>query len=116
MDLLTELEVAGGGAVERLGRDGEAARDFARDSLSPATRRAYQTDVDVFLQWCRERNVQALPAEPEVVAAFLAHEAERGLRASTVARRASGIRLLHRAAGYETPDYLRAGPNHAQGH
>ena len=37
------------------------------------------------------------------MASFLAHEAERGLRASTVARRASGIRLLHRAAGFETP-------------
>jgi hypothetical protein len=68
MDFLHELEVAGGGAVERLGRDGEAARGFARESLSPATRRAYQTDVDVFLQWCRARVVAALPAEPEVVA------------------------------------------------
>ena len=116
VDVLNELEVAGGGAVERLGRDGETARDFARESLSPATRRAYQTDVDVFMQWCRERGVATLPAGPEVVAAFLAHEAERGLRASTVARRASGIRLLHRAAGYETPDYLRDCPNHAEGH
>src|SRR5258705_12705864 len=47
------------------------------------------------MQWCRARGVGPLPAEPEVVAAFLAHEAERGLRTSTVARRASGIRLLH---------------------
>jgi len=86
-----------------LRRDGEAARDFARESLSPATRRAYQTDVDAFMTWCRGRGVQGLPAEPEVVASFLAHEAERGLRASSVARRASGIRLLHRATGYDTP-------------
>lgn len=86
-----------------LEQDGQAARDYARESLSPATRRAYQTDVDAFIGWCRGRGVQALPAEPEVVAAFLAHEAERGLRASTVARRASGIRLLHRAAGFDTP-------------
>ena len=90
-------------ALALLRRDGEAARDFARESLSPATRRAYQTDVDAFIGWCRGRGVEALPAEPEVVASFLAHEAERGLRASTVARRASGIRLLHRAAGFETP-------------
>ncbi len=90
-------------ALISLRRDGEAARDFARESLSPATRRAYQTDVDAFTTWCRGRGVQALPAQPAVVASFLAHEAERGLRASTVARRASGIRLLHRAAGFETP-------------
>jgi site-specific recombinase XerD len=99
----TALEVVTSHAVELLRRDGEAARDFAQESLSPATRRAYQTDVEAFMAWCRGRRVQALPAEPEVVASFLAHEAERGLRASTVARRASGIRLLHRAAGYDTP-------------
>lgn len=55
-------------ALIRLRRDGEAARDFARESLSPATRRAYQTDVDAFTTWCRGRGVQALPAQPEVVA------------------------------------------------
>ena len=90
-------------ALALFGHDAQAARDYARESLSPATRRAYQTDVDAFIGWCRGRGVEVLPAEPEVVAAFLAHEAERGLRASTVARRASGIRLLHSAAGYETP-------------
>jgi site-specific recombinase XerD len=91
------------GSLEPLEQDGRAARGYAPESLSPATRRAYQTDMDAFIGWCRRRGVQWLPAEPEVVAAFLAHEAERWLRASTVARRASGIRLLHRAAGYETP-------------
>jgi site-specific recombinase XerD len=99
----TALEIVSRSAVELLHQDGEAARDFARESLSPASRRAYQADVDAFLAWCKGRGVQALPAEPEVVAAFLAHEAERGLRASTVARRGSGIRLLHRAAGFDTP-------------
>ena len=99
----TAVRVVPSGTLELLTEDRQAARDFARDSLSPATRRAYQTDVDTFIRWCQGRGVDALPAEPEVVAAFLAHEAERGLRASTAARRASGIRLLHRAAGFETP-------------
>ncbi len=97
------LDLVNRGNLELLEQDGRAARDFGRESLSPATRRAYQSDVVAFKEWCRGRGVQALPAEPEVVAAFLAHEAERGLRASTIARRASGIRLLHRAAGFETP-------------
>ena len=77
------------GALALLEHDGQAAQDYARESLAPATRRAYQTDVDAFIGWCRERGVEALPAEPEAVAAFLAHEAGRGLRASTIARRAS---------------------------
>ena len=65
-----------------LGNDAESARHYAESSLAPATRRAYQTDVDAFSGRCRGRGVEILPAEPEVVAAFLAHEAERGLRAS----------------------------------
>ena len=42
----TALEVVTSNAVGLLRRDGEAARAFARESLSPATRRAYQTDRD----------------------------------------------------------------------
>ncbi len=78
----TAVRVGPSGAVELVRQDRQAARDFARDGVSPATRRAYQTDVDAFIRWCQGRGVDALPAEPEVVAAFLAHEGERGLRAS----------------------------------
>ena len=37
------------GALALLEHDGQAARDYARESLAPATRRAYQTDVDAFI-------------------------------------------------------------------
>ncbi len=60
-------------AMNLLERDGRAARDYARESLSPATRRAYRTDADTFIAWCRARGVDALPAEPEIVASFLTH-------------------------------------------
>ena len=83
--------------------DAEAARDFARESLSPATRRAYRTDIRAFEAWCSERGVQGIPAAPETVASFLAHEAQRGLAVSSISRRAAAIRLFHRAAGHETP-------------
>ena len=83
--------------------DAQAARDFARESLSPATRRAYRGDIRAFEVWCRERGVRAIPAEPEVVASFLAYEAQRGLAVSSISRRAAAIRLFHRAAGHATP-------------
>ena len=83
--------------------DAEAARDFARESLSPATRRAYRTDIRAFETWCGERRVRAIPAAPEVVASFLAHEAQRGLAVSSISRRAAAIRLFHRSAGHATP-------------
>ena len=83
--------------------DAEAARDFARESLSPATRRAYRSDIRAFEAWCDARGVLAIPAEPEAVASFLAHEAQRGLAVSSISRRAAAIRLFHRAAGHATP-------------
>ncbi len=83
--------------------DAQAARDFARESLSPATRLAYRSDIRAFEAWCRERGVLAIPAAPEVVASFLAHEAQRGLAVSSISRRAAAIRLFHRAAGHATP-------------
>jgi site-specific recombinase XerD len=83
--------------------DAEAARDFARESLSPATRRAYRSDIRSFEAWCSERGVQGIPATPETVASFLAHEAQRGLAVSSISRRAAAIRLLHRGAGYTPP-------------
>jgi site-specific recombinase XerD len=83
--------------------DAEAARDFARESLSPATRRAYRSDIRGFEAWCRERGLVAVPAAPESVASFLAHEAQRGLAVSSISRRAAAIRLLHRGAGQTPP-------------
>jgi hypothetical protein len=49
-----------------------AARDYARQSLSPATRRAYEGDWRAFQGWCTDRGIEALPASPASVAAWLA--------------------------------------------
>ena len=49
----TALEIVPSHAVALLRRDGEAARDFGRESPSPATRRAYQTDVDALVHSSR---------------------------------------------------------------
>ena len=83
--------------------DAEAARDFARESLSPATRRAYRSDIRAFEAWCGERGVRAIPAEPEAVASFLAHEAQRGLAVSSISRRAAAIRLFTERQGMQRP-------------
>lgn len=86
-----------------LALDAETARDYARESLSPATRRAYQSDIELFQAWCEARGVAAVPASAEVVASFAASQAERGLKPSTISRRLAAIRMLHRASGLETP-------------
>jgi site-specific recombinase XerD len=86
-----------------LAPDLSRAADYAREEKSPATRRAYRSDFRIFEAWCRARGVCALPASPEAVAAFLAHDVETGTRPSTLGRRVSAIRYAHRLAGHPVP-------------
>ncbi len=79
--------------------DIELASEFARNEKAPATRRAYRSDFDLFRAWCEARRVVALPATPETVAAFLAAEAARGIRPSSIGRRAAAIRYAHKLDG-----------------
>jgi site-specific recombinase XerC len=76
-----------------------AARNYARQALSAATRAAYASDWRAFEGWCADRGVDALPASPASVAGFLAAMAERGLRPATIARRCAAVRHFHRLSG-----------------
>jgi hypothetical protein len=65
----------------------EAAADYAKAEKAEATCRAYKTDFAIFEAWCAERRTTALPAVPAAVCAFLAFEADRGIKPSTLSRR-----------------------------
>jgi site-specific recombinase XerD len=79
------------------------AAEWAREEKAAATRRAYRSDFRIFEAWCRGRGVSALPAIPETVAAFLAHDVENGTRPSTLGRRVAAIRYAHKLAGHPVP-------------
>ena len=83
--------------------DLKAVRDYVDASLAPNTRRAYRASLAAFRAWCEAEKVDALPASPETVAAFLSAGADEGLRVSTLEQRAAAIRWAHRAAGQENP-------------
>ena len=76
---------------------------YAREQLSPATRRAYRADMRIFEVWCAARGLAALPASAETASSFLAGEAASGRAVSTVMRRAAAIRYAHMLAGAEPP-------------
>jgi site-specific recombinase XerD len=86
-----------------LAPDLERAGDYARGEKAVATRRAYGSDFAIFSAWCAERHASPLPACPETVAAFLAWDAQRGSRASTIGRRCAAIRYAHKLAGHPIP-------------
>jgi len=81
----------------------DQAKTYARAEKAPATHRAYRSDFDLFRAWCETKDVPALPAWPETVAAFLAAEATRGVKSSTVGRRMAAIRHVHKLVGHEAP-------------
>ena len=57
----------------------------------------------MFAAWCAKHGAVALPALPEIVAAFLTDEAAREIKASTIGRRAAAICHAHRMAGHAPP-------------
>ena len=84
-------------------REAKLVRSYVEASKSKDTVRAYQTDAREFDAWCAARDQPSLPASPATVAAFLAGCADRGLKASTIERKASAIRYAHKARGSDSP-------------
>jgi integrase len=80
------------------------ALKFARAEKSEASRRAYRSDFELFRRWCDARKLSPLPATAATLAAFLACEATRGSRPSSIARRIAGIRHAHLLAGHQPPN------------
>jgi integrase family protein with SAM-like domain len=79
------------------------ALQFARAEKSENSRRAYRSDYHLFRRWCEARNLSPLPAAPATIAAFLACEAQRGSKPSSITRRVAGIRHAHVLAGHAPP-------------
>jgi site-specific recombinase XerD len=78
--------------------------EFARAEKSRNSQRCYDSDFRLFSRWCTKRNLSPLPATPSTLAAFLASEAKRGSKASTITRRVAGIRHAHVRAGHQPPN------------
>ncbi len=93
------------------------ARRYADASRAASTQRAYESDWRRFSRWCAARNLDTLPADPRVVAVFLASEAHgapsvpgdpgapgaAGAAPLTIGRRLAAIGWMHRRAGLQPP-------------
>jgi site-specific recombinase XerD len=81
----------------------DATMAYATAEKAASTRAAYATDWRDFAVWCHARAAAPLPAHQGLVAAYLSHLAENGLKASTIGRRAAAIGHRHKLAGHEPP-------------
>ena len=84
-------------------REVEAAKAYASEQHSSATRRAYRSDFSIFHGWCTARDLASMPAKAATVATFLGSQADSGVKPSTLSRRVAAIRYAHALAGEETP-------------
>ena len=80
--------------------------DYAKKAKSKNTHKAYRNDWKDFEFWCKQKNLQAMPAAPHTVAAYLADRATNSwidsnnyewkpLKVSTIIRRLTAISQAH---------------------
>ena len=72
-------------------------------AYAPNTLRAYRADMQEFIRFCADKPLEALPAEPEAIAAFLLGTLVQGIKSSTVKRKVSSISAVHRLLSLPDP-------------
>ncbi|MCC6443565.1 MAG: tyrosine-type recombinase/integrase [Armatimonadetes bacterium] len=80
----------------------EQAREYLKHSKAKNTRRAYRSDWEDFVGWCRHHQVESLPATPETIVLYLT-DCAIGLKTSTLQRRLASISQAHQTAEFDTP-------------
>ena len=77
--------------------------DALENAQSVNTRRNYAGQMRKFQSWCHQENYSALPAQSEVVAAYVAELADEGKSMSTIRLAVAAIVDAHRRVGLESP-------------
>jgi site-specific recombinase XerD len=85
----------------------ELAREYIAQSMAASTARSYANGWRHFSDWCIAHHLPTMPAEPEIVALYIAECAET-LKPATIGLRLSAISYYHQAAGHESPTHSLA--------
>ncbi|GAI73456.1 unnamed protein product, partial [marine sediment metagenome] len=72
-------------------------------SLAVATKRNYKYDWDNFQSYCKEFEVEYLPAQPVVIENYLTSMVNAELKWATIKRRVASIKYHHQHYGYQLP-------------
>ena len=76
---------------------------MAKGAFSDNTIRAWRADWEIFVESCLRFRLEALPASPKTVRAFVFECLGKGKKAATVRRYVSTIGRAHRASGVADP-------------
>lgn len=72
-------------------------------AYAPSTIRAYRSNFEVFIKYCDENNVSALPAEPEIVAQYIRKLSDGHLKSSSIKIAVASIAALHNFNSLKDP-------------
>ena len=75
---------------------------YFENAEAEKSKKAYTTDWLHFQNWCIEKNLDSLPANPETVMMYISDMAKI-YKVSTIRRKMTSISLIHRNNGHETP-------------
>lgn len=70
--------------------------DKIEGAYAPATIRAYRADFRDFIEFCRDRNVNALPAQPHSVVQFISNLTKSSRSSASIRRALCGISAIHK--------------------
>lgn len=74
--------------------DWGSALDRLEGAYAHGTLRAYRTDIQAFVSWCKCSKQRPFPAKPKIVADFITHESKY-LANSTLKRRLAALSKMH---------------------
>jgi site-specific recombinase XerD len=73
--------------------------DNIRSSKSANTIRAYKSDFNHFVDFCKKNNFKPLPADPKIVSFYITHLSSNS-KVSTLKRRLASISVIHKIKGH----------------
>ena len=73
--------------------------DNIRSSKSANTIRAYKSDFNNFVDFCKKNNFKALPADPKIVSFYITHLSSNS-KVSTLKRRLASISVINKLKGH----------------
>ena len=74
-------------------------------AYAPSTIRAYRSNFVVFIKYCDENNVSALPAEPEIVAQYIRKLSDGHLKSSSIKIAVASIAAIHNLNSLRDPTH-----------
>jgi site-specific recombinase XerD len=79
--------------------------DKIEGAYAPSTIRAYRSNFEVFIKYCDENNVSALPAHPENVAQYIRRLSDGHLKSSSIKIAVASIAAIHNLNSLNDPTH-----------